>query len=42
MFKNLKLRNRILLGYAPPIVLLMISATLVYRGVRTAVRGGIS
>ncbi len=36
MFKNLKLRNRILLGYVPPVVLLVVSALLVYQSVRTA------
>lgn len=36
MFKNLKLRNQILLGYLPPIVLLVVSAFLVYQSVRTA------
>lgn len=36
MFKNLKLRNQILIGYIPPVVLLIITALLVYRSVKTA------
>lgn len=36
MFKNLRLRNKILLGYVPPIVLLIVSALLVFNSVRTA------
>ncbi len=36
MFKELKLRNQILMGYIPPIALLVISAILVYQSVRTA------